>query len=60
VLLASVTALIIHLWIQYFVQLPGVFPLSVRLVGFGVGLLVGGVLYEQQVRHRLARLRDWN
>lgn len=60
VLLASVTALIIHLWIQYFVQLLGVFPLSVRLVGFGVGLLVGGVLYEQQVRHRLARLRDWN
>ncbi|MDP3215815.1 MAG: hypothetical protein Q8S73_17035, partial [Deltaproteobacteria bacterium] len=60
VLLASVTALIIHLWIQYFVRLLGVFPLSVRLVGFGVGLLVGGVLYEQQVRHRLARLRDWN
>ncbi len=60
VLLLSAGALIVHLWIQYFVRLVAVFPLSVRLVGFGVGLLVGGVLYEQQVRHRLARLRDWN
>jgi hypothetical protein len=60
VMLVSAGALIVHLWIQYFVRLLGVFPLSVRLVGFGVGLLVGGVLYEQQVRHRLARLRDWN
>jgi len=59
-LVLSAVALIVHLWIQYFVRLLGVFPLSVRLVGFGVGLLVGGVLYEQQVRHRLARLRDWN
>lgn len=60
VLVISVGALILNLWIQYFVRLLPVFPLSVRLVGFGVGLLVGGVLYEQQVRHRLAQLRDWN
>jgi hypothetical protein len=60
VLLVSAAALIVNLWIQYFVQLEGAFPLSVRLVGFGVGLLVGGVLYEQQVRHRISLLRDWN
>lgn len=60
VLVLSAAALIFNLWVQYFVRLEDVFPLSVRLVGFGVGLLVGGVLYEQQVRHRLSLLRDWN
>ncbi len=59
VLLISVAALIVNLWVQYFARLEGVFPLSVRLVGFGVGLLVGGVLYEQQVKQRLSRLKDW-
>ena len=59
VLLVSAAALIVNLWVQYFVRLVGVFPLSVRLVGFGVGLLVGGVLYEQQVKQRLSRLKDW-
>ena len=60
VMALSAAALILNAWIQYFVRLEDVFPLSVRLVGFGVGLLVGGVLYEQQLRHRLAQLRDWN
>lgn len=59
VLLISAAALIVNLWVQYFARLEGVFPLSVRLVGFGVGLLVGGVLYEQQVKQRLVRLREW-
>ncbi len=59
VLLISVAALIVNLWVQYFARLEGVFPLSVRLVGFGVGLLVGGVLYEQQVKQRLSRLKEW-
>ncbi len=56
----SAVALILNAWIQYFVRMEDVFPLSVRLVGFGVGLLVGGVLYEQQLRHRIAQLRRWN
>lgn len=60
VLVLSAVALTVNVWIQYFVRLEHVFPLSVRLVGFGVGLLVGGVLYEQQVRHRLSALRDWH
>jgi hypothetical protein len=50
---------IVNLWVQYFVRLEEVLPLSVRLVGFGVGLLVGGVLYEQEVRHRLSKPKDW-
>jgi hypothetical protein len=36
-----------------------VLPLSVRLVGFGVGLLLGGVTYEQSLRHRATALRTW-
>lgn len=59
VMLVAAAALAVHLWVQYFVRLEDVLPLSVRLVGFGVGLLVGGVLYEQQVRHRLSRLKEW-
>ncbi|MEZ4410972.1 MAG: hypothetical protein R3A52_31510 [Polyangiales bacterium] len=60
VMVTSAAALIVHLWAQYFIRLEDVLPLSVRLVGFGVGLLVGGVLYEQQVRHRLSALKDWD
>jgi len=60
VFLGAAAALVVHGWIQYFVRLADVFPLSIRLVGFGVGLLVAGVLYEQQLRPRVAILRDWN
>jgi hypothetical protein len=60
VFLGAAAVLLVQGWIQYFVRLEPVFPLSIRLVGFGVGLLVGGVLYEQQLRPRVAILRDWN
>lgn len=60
VMVISAIALVITVWIQYFVRLRGVVPVSVRLVGFGVGLLIGGVIYEQQLRRRLSALREWN
>ncbi len=60
VFLAGVGGLVIHGWIQYFVRLQDVLPLSIRLVGFGVGLLVAGVVYEQQLRPRVVILRDWH
>ncbi len=60
VLVLSAAALVAALAVQYFLRLSGVFPLALRLVGFGVALLVGGVLYEQQVRRRLTLLRDWS
>lgn len=59
-LLAGAGAFVVHAWVQYFVRLADVLPTSIRLVGFGVGLLAGGVLYEQQLRPRAAALRDWN
>lgn len=59
-LFVGAAAFVLNGWIQYFVRLEGVFPMSIRLVGFGVGLLVAGVLYEQQLRPRAAALRDWN
>ena len=60
VLTCAAVALFVNGCIQYFIRLEGVFPVSVRMVGFGVGLLLLGVLYEQQVRPRVASMRDWN
>lgn len=56
--LASV-ALVANLSIQYFAKLRDAVPLSLLVLGFGVVLLVGGVLYERRVRHLLPRLREW-
>ena len=59
VMIVGATALLVNGWIQYFVRLADLLPLSVRLVGFGVGLLLGGVTYEQSLRHRATALRTW-
>ncbi len=58
VLLAAV-ALLLNLWIQYFAKLRHAFPTSVLVLGFGLSLLVFGVLYERRVRHLLPRLESW-
>ncbi|MFO0627674.1 MAG: hypothetical protein U0325_18845 [Polyangiales bacterium] len=60
VLAVGATALGVNLWVQYFARLAGVLPLSVRLVGFGVGLLIGGVIYEQTLRRRMSALASWD
>jgi hypothetical protein len=53
-------ALIANLSIQYFAKLRDVVPTSMLVIGFGVVLLAGGVLYERRVRHLLPRLRAWS
>ncbi len=58
VMLASV-ALLLNLWIQYFEKLRHAFPTSVLVLGFGIGLLGFGVLYERRVRHLLPQLDSW-
>jgi hypothetical protein len=56
--LASV-ALVANLSIQYFAKLREALPTSMLVIGFGLALLVGGVLYERRVRDVLPRLREW-
>jgi hypothetical protein len=56
--LASV-ALVTNLCIQYFAKLRDALPISMLVIGFGIALLIGGVLYERQVRNLLPRLREW-
>jgi hypothetical protein len=59
VLVVAGVSLLVNLWIVYFQRLHQVFPRSVLMIGFGVGLLMIGVLYEQLVHRRLAQLRAW-
>jgi hypothetical protein len=56
--LASV-ALVANLSIQYFAKLRDAMPISMLVIGFGLALLVGGVLYERRVHSLLPRLREW-
>jgi hypothetical protein len=56
--LASV-ALVANLSIQYFAKLRNVLPISILVIGFGLALLVGGVLYERRVHRLLPRMREW-
>ncbi len=53
-------ALLLNLWIQYFQKLRDTFPTAVLVIGFGIGLLVAGVLYERKIRHILPKLKDWS
>jgi hypothetical protein len=52
--------LIINTWIQYFAKLYAIdFPLGLALIGFGIGILGGGVLFEKKVRPFLPELKSW-
>ena len=53
-------ALLLNLWIQYFQKLRDTFPTAVLVIGFGIGLLVAGVVYERAIRRVLPRLKDWS
>ncbi len=52
-------ALLLNLCIQYFQKLRDTFPTAVLAVGFGVGLLIAGGIYERKLRHVLPKLKDW-
>jgi hypothetical protein len=51
--------LVLNAWIQYFEKLSDDVPLALLLIGFGVSVLVGGVLFERKVRPFLPEMRTW-
>jgi hypothetical protein len=60
-LLVAVPAgfLVPNLCLQYFAKLSGQFPFALLLIGFGLGMLVGGIFFELRVRPRLRELGSW-
>jgi hypothetical protein len=53
-------ALILNAWAQYFLQLKDDVPISLLTIGFGLGLLVLGWLYERRIKKLLPTLRTWS
>jgi len=51
--------LVPNLCLQYVAKLSGRFPFALLLIGFGVGTLAGGIIFELRVRPRLRQLRSW-
>ena len=52
-------ALLANLWIQYFIKLRDQVPTFGLLLGFGLGLVVFGLIYERRVKQALPALRSW-
>ena len=52
-------ALIVGFWTQFFMKLHTHAPVSVLLIVFGVGVLVGGILYERHVKSLVVNVRSW-
>lgn len=60
-LVASATpVLVLHLWVQYFAKLNDHVPTFGLVLGFGVGLMAFGLLFERRVKHALPSLREWD
>ncbi len=57
--LVATVLLLVNLWIQYFAKLYDHVPLALLLLGFGLAVLAGGILYERRVRHLLPELKTW-
>jgi hypothetical protein len=53
------SALVLNVWIQYFGKLKEYVPVSLLCVGFGIALLVGGVLFEKKMRPLLPTMKAW-
>ncbi|MBI3722659.1 hypothetical protein HY251_01695 [bacterium] len=51
--------LVLNAWIQYFAKLSDALPLGLLLIGFGIGLVAGGVLLERTIRPRIQELKTW-
>ncbi|HZU98047.1 MAG TPA: DUF2157 domain-containing protein, partial [Planctomycetota bacterium] len=52
-------ALVIQVWFQYFAKLYGKAPLALLIIGFGLSLLVGAVVFERKVKPRLGEMERW-
>jgi len=59
VVFLSSSALMLAFWTQFFMKLHSHAPMSVLLIVFGVGVLVGGVLYEKHVKALVTNVRSW-
>lgn len=59
VVFLSSSALMLGFWTQFFMKLHSHAPMSVLLILFGVGILVGGVLYEKHVKALVTSVRSW-
>ena len=53
-------ALLLNLWLQYFAKLHDRLPTFGLLLGFGLGLVAFGLLYERRVKKILPVLREWS
>lgn len=58
--LAAAIGLLVNLSIQYFAKLSDVFPIFLLVLGFGLGFLALGILYERKIRHLLPELKTWS
>ncbi|MBX3472706.1 MAG: hypothetical protein KF878_38120, partial [Planctomycetes bacterium] len=56
---AAALALVLNLWLQYFVKLYDRVHMFGLLLGFGLGLIVFALLYERRVKRVLPVLREW-
>jgi hypothetical protein len=56
---AASTMLFLNLWLQYFAKLHDQLPTFGLLLGFGLGLVAFGLLYERRVKHALPALKTW-
>lgn len=56
----AVPVLVLNLWVQYFAKLADHVPTFGLVLGFGVGLMGFGLLFERRVKHALPTLREWN
>lgn len=55
----AVVGLTINAWVQYFARLHGVLPTPLLMIGFGLSILVAGVLYERKVKGLLQGMKGW-
>lgn len=55
----AVVGLTLNAWVQYFARLHGVLPTPLLMIGFGLSILVAGVLYERKVKGLLAGMKGW-
>lgn len=56
---SAAVALLLNLWLQYFAKLHDRLPTFGLLLGFGVGMVAFGLLYERRVKKILPALREW-
>lgn len=57
---AAAPALVLNLWIQYFAKLKDHLPGFGLVLGFGLGMLAFGLIFEHKVKRALPTLKGWS